>query len=150
MAMRGWWPNVSDSDRTLWANLWGAISFGCGFVLIFGLLILVGLFILFETTPNSSAKAGNFTMSIDEFASKDDLWKDLISGPVDPDLEIKMAEIQNWISKSSQKFDANSYFSKATRYVVTHGDAAGWTFDESISKESVDEMIKKINEEQSK
>ena len=88
-------------------------------------------------------------MPIDEFASKDDLWiQDLISGPVDPDLEIKMAEIQNWISKSSQKFDANSYFSKATSYVATHGNAAGWTFDESISKESVDEMIKKINEEQ--
>ena len=88
-------------------------------------------------------------MPIDEFASKDDLWiKDLISGPVDPDLEIKIAEIQNWISKSSQKFDTNSYFSKATRYVLAHGDDAGWTFDESISKESVDEMIKKINEEQ--
>ena len=87
-------------------------------------------------------------MSIDEFSSKDNLWKDLISGPVDPDLEIKMAEIQNWISKSSQKFDANSYFSKATSYVATHGDAAGRTFDESISKESVDEMIQKINEEQ--
>ena len=88
-------------------------------------------------------------MPIDEFASKDDLWiQDLISGPVDPDLEIKIAEIQNWISKSSQKFGANSYFSKATSYVADHGDAAGWTFDESISKESVDEMIKKINEEQ--
>jgi hypothetical protein len=59
-----------------------------------------------------------------------------------------MAEIQNWISKSYQKFNTNSYFSKATSYVATHGDAAGWTFDESISKESVDEMIKKINEEQ--
>ena len=56
-------------------------------------------------------------MPIDEFASKGDLWiQDLISGPVDPDLEIKIAEIQNWISKSSQKFDANSYFSKATTY----------------------------------
>ena len=141
MAMRGWPSSVSDSDSNR--------TFGCGFVLILGLIVLVGYFILYEITPNSSVKPGNLTMSIDEFASKDDLWiKDLISGPVDPDLEIKIAEIQNWISKSSQKFDANSYFSKATRYVLAHGDDAGWTFDESISKESVDEMIKKINEEQ--
>jgi len=132
----------------------GVCMFCTTFVLV--LLLILGLSGCFtstgcpsttETSPSSSA--GNLTMPIDEFASKDDLWiKDLISGPVDPDLEIKIAEIQNWIRKSSQKFDANSYFSKATRYVLAHGDDAGWTFDESISKESVDEMIKKINEEQ--
>ena len=120
-----WWNNTSDadSDRILWGAILSrylepiaCILLSCGFVLVMGVIV----FIVVETTPNSSVKAGNLTMSIDEFASKDDLWKDLISGPVDPDLEIKMAEIQNWISKSSQKFDANSYFSKATSYVATH------------------------------
>ena len=66
MAMRGWYPNVLDSDTTLC----GRILFGCGLLLIFGLFILFGLYI---TTPNSSGKAGNHTMSIDEFASEDGL-----------------------------------------------------------------------------
>ena len=101
-------PLRSDSDRILR----GAILFGCAFVLVI-------LFILVETTPNSSVKAGNLTMSIDE------IYSNLPSFP---------AEIQNWISKSDQKFNPNSYFSKATSYVATHGDDAGWTFDESISK----------------
>ena len=77
MAMREWYLNITDSDRsrTLWQNLCGIILLGCVFLLSFGLLILVGyvLSILFETTPNSSGKAGNLTMSIHEFASKDDL-----------------------------------------------------------------------------